>query len=197
MFHEPFEHWVHEGNKIVLVGEAAHPLAVRLMRDTISSHETLNDVLISWQPGGSHNSAMCIEDAVTLGKLFSYLAHQDQIPSLLSAYQELRQDRCAAIQKSEKSKLYFNLLPPGPEQHARDAALSQAAENAAKDWENMPEDMVSREWEEFRDLFGYDAQDAADNWWVHWGVLRERAAERHGVGGYVPEVQVSVDTIHA
>jgi salicylate hydroxylase len=24
-------------------------------------------------------------------------------------------------------------------------------------------------------LFGYDAEDEADNWWVQWGLLQERA----------------------
>lgn len=31
------------------------------------------------------------------------------------------------------------------------------------------------EWMEIRDVFGYDAEDAADNWWIEWGLLRERA----------------------
>ena len=25
---------------------------------------------------------------------------------------------------------------------------------------------------------GYDCEDEADNWWVQWGMLRERASER-------------------
>ena len=29
-------------------------------------------------------------------------------------------------------------------------------------------------WEELKGSFGYEAYDAADDWWVDWGVLRER-----------------------
>ena len=33
----------------------------------------------------------------------------------------------------------------------------------------------SPEWVEVKEIFGYNAEDDADNWWVQWGLLRERA----------------------
>ena len=33
-------------------------------------------------------------------------------------------------------------------------------------------------WEEIRTIFGYDCEDEADDWWVQWGLLRERALSR-------------------
>ena len=30
-------------------------------------------------------------------------------------------------------------------------------------------------WAEIKEMFGYDAEDEADNWWIEWGLLRERA----------------------
>ena len=33
-------------------------------------------------------------------------------------------------------------------------------------------------WEEIRTIFGYDCEDEADDWWVQWGLLRERAIGR-------------------
>ena len=30
-------------------------------------------------------------------------------------------------------------------------------------------------WEEIRTIFGYGCEDEADDWWVQWGLLRERA----------------------
>jgi len=38
----------------------------------------------------------------------------------------------------------------------------------------------SPQWEEIRTTFGYDCEDEADNWWVQWGLLRERAKETAG-----------------
>jgi salicylate hydroxylase len=29
-------------------------------------------------------------------------------------------------------------------------------------------------WEEFRGTFGYEAYDAADDWWVDWGIMAHR-----------------------
>jgi len=31
------------------------------------------------------------------------------------------------------------------------------------------------EWTQVKNIFAYDSEDAADNWWVEWGLLRERA----------------------
>ena len=30
-------------------------------------------------------------------------------------------------------------------------------------------------WDEHREVFGYDAEDAGDQWWVDWGLPAERA----------------------
>lgn len=34
------------------------------------------------------------------------------------------------------------------------------------------------QWDQVKELFGYDAEDQADDWWVKWGILRERAKDR-------------------
>lgn len=49
----------------------------------------------------------------------------------------------------------------------RDSGLNvlQASEDAEE----------SPEWVEIKEVFGYDAEDEADNWWVKWGLLRERS----------------------
>jgi len=38
-------------------------------------------------------------------------------------------------------------------------------------------------WEEIKNVFGYDAEDDADNWWVQWGILAMHAK------GYNVQVQ--------
>lgn len=34
------------------------------------------------------------------------------------------------------------------------------------------------QWEQVKELFGYDPEDQADDWWIKWGLLRERAKDR-------------------
>lgn len=50
--------------------------------------------------------------------------------------------------------------------------------NAAKGLNMFGTDDTAGEiWENNRVTFDYDGEEAADNWWMQWGVLRERAKE--------------------
>lgn len=64
-------------------------------------------------------------------------------------------------------------LPPGPERDVRDKQLHDAMQ-PVPEGEDVPETFLEREWEEFRGVFGYDPYEAADEWWVEWGVLPDR-----------------------
>lgn len=145
--YEPFDNWVHESGRVVLVGEAAHPL----------------------MPNGSHNAAMSIEDAMTLSTLFSLPATQSHTALLLSAYEELRQPRCTATQASELRKRDFVCLPLGPEQQARDDGLRDTSMRALLDWDEAEEEYLRETWEEYIDLFAFDAREAVEDWWTKWG----------------------------
>ncbi len=76
---------------------------------------------------------------------------------------------------------------PGEFQSARDdmmRAKQQAGVgilDATGDLEETPE------WVEIKEVFGYDAEDDADNWWVEWGLLRERA-RRNSSDSHMGEV---------
>ncbi|KAH7915576.1 hypothetical protein BJ138DRAFT_1077267 [Hygrophoropsis aurantiaca] len=160
--HEPFDNWVHESGKVVLVGEAAHPL----------------------MPNGSHNHSMSIEDAMTLSTLFSLPATRQHTPLLLSAYEELRQARCVKTQSSERQKRDFICLPHGPEQRARDDGLRGARERALLDWDDADDEFLRDTWEEYIELFAFDAKEAVEDWWTKWGpAVRARGANGAGTGG--------------
>lgn len=156
--------WVHESGPLVLVGEAAHPLP----------------------PGSIQEAALAIEDGAVLGKLFSHLHSRSQIRSLLYAFHEIRNDRCSRVTKKEIGDIQFMCLPPGDYQQMRDDVM-RAKRDAGKDVldsdadtgeeEEKGKGVGSAEWAEIVDVFGYDAEDDADNWWVMWGLLRERARE--------------------
>ena len=122
---------------------------------------------------------MAIEDGAVLGKLFSHLSSDRQISSFLYAFQEIRQPRTRAVRARDTHDLQYMLLPDGPEQAARDArmqALTRAGKNVLENLDG--EEKAGQLWETLCRIFGYDCEDEADDWWVQWGMLRERAFEQ-------------------
>lgn len=131
---------------------------------------------------------MALEDASVLAKLFSHLRTHDQIPSFLYAFQDLRQARVTKIRLLDMANIQFMTMPPSEMTCGRDAAM-RAKYDAGKDvLGGDDEDGNVAQWDENREIFGYDAEDEADNWWVEWGLLRERARE----GKIEMEVELSI-----
>ncbi|KZT09779.1 FAD/NAD(P)-binding domain-containing protein [Laetiporus sulphureus 93-53] len=165
--YEDLEDWVDDSGHLLLVGQAAHPIA----------------------PGAIQGAAMALEDAAVLAKLFSHLTRHEQIESFLCAFQDIRQKRCEVARQSEVGLLALVTMEDGPEQEARDKTMQtryRAGKNVfdSEDGENGVE---SEQWVEIRTIFGYDCEDEADNWWVQWGQLRERAKQGDsGING-IPE----------
>ena len=144
------------------------------------------------QPGTSHGASLAAEDGAVLGSLFSRLQtnSQDEIIRLLSAYQEIRQGRCTELSKSEYEKVHFSVLEKDdPMRVARDAGFAIARQQQSLDWANVDDDVLNRAWEEFKGSYAYDAYDAADDWWVDWGMLRERIR----AASYASETKSFVD----
>ncbi|KAJ6615878.1 hypothetical protein B0H10DRAFT_2039382 [Mycena sp. CBHHK59/15] len=151
---EPLEDWVSQSGRLLIIGTAAHPIP----------------------PGSIQESAMAVEDGAVLARLFSHLHTRDQIGQFLWAFQDIRQARCAAVAESETNIMYFTCMPAGEDQEARDQgfrakhAAGVEVLQAGADQEETPE------WREVKEVFGYDAEDEADNWWVSWGSLKRRSA---------------------
>ena len=126
---------------------------------------------------------MLMEDAAVLGKLFSYLQKEDQIPNILWGFQDLRQPRCASVKERETHRAKLFTLKYGPEQVSRDQLLSQGA------------DVGLYSLEEPRILFTYDCDEAGADWWHGWGQLQEVARRpRHHVAAPVKvDVEVEVE----
>ncbi|THH08943.1 hypothetical protein EW145_g2363 [Phellinidium pouzarii] len=166
----PIENWFDKEGHVVVVGQAAHYI----------------------NTAGNHVAAMGMEDAVILGGLFSRLKSRNQIKALLSAYQELRESRYEAVQASEADKLDVVTLPPGPKRDARDATMRKEREVGILELAKSPDEYLRTSLEEFR-VFGYDAFDEVDTWWVEWGVLLERmhgTHENNRVNGFGDQVIV-------
>lgn len=127
------------------------------------------------QAGSLQGAALAMEDSAALAKLFSHLRSEDQIPTFLHAFQELREGRCASVVKCEQGNLMFTMMPNGPQQEQRDNMLRK---QVAKGQPMLSSGEVHGQWEQVKELFAYDPEDQADDWWVKWGLLRERAKDR-------------------
>jgi salicylate hydroxylase len=139
---------------------------------------------------------MAIEDGAVLAKLFSHLRTEDQIPSLLSAFQDLRTPRCDFVRKKENGDISFMNLPPCEFQEGRDQTFRtkrDAGVGVLDSLEGSDEEELPQ-WVEIKELFGYDAEDDADNWWMEWGLLRERAKGTDLINGFVAPAEVKVAT---
>jgi salicylate hydroxylase len=64
------------------------------------------------------------------------------------------------------------MFPPGPEQQARDAEMQYFLHAGHGKWDD---DAYLGLWGQICKIWAYNAFDAADDWWVQWGMLRERA----------------------
>lgn len=120
---------------------------------------------------------MCIEDAAVFGGLFSRLRSWDQVPSLMEAYQDLRQERACSVARQDQSNADMTWLPSGPHRDARDAAMRVDKQCVV---DELSECMLRDQWDAISEVFGYSASDAAADWWAGWGVLGEMAKQRVG-----------------
>ncbi|RPD69780.1 FAD/NAD-P-binding domain-containing protein [Lentinus tigrinus ALCF2SS1-7] len=148
------EDWVSDDGRLVLIGEAAHP----------------------FPPSTIQGTAMAVEDGAVLAKLFSHLSSEDQIDSFLYAFQEIRQSRVRDVREAELAGI-FTITADGPEAAARDASMRAKAAKRINVLEG--EGSTESAWEEYGVVFGYNCEDEADEWWVQWGRLRQRALEVH------------------
>lgn len=158
-------------SRIVLIGEAAHTLLVCIHIQLDSA------VLTPLQPAGSYSTSMSIEDAAVFGTLFARLRSWDQVGWMTEAYQELRQKRVEFVRQAEKTDVDMVQMPQGPAQEARDAYLL-AQYSLGRDPSQFTEEMLRDQWQGIAAVFGYNAVEEAEDWWVNWGVLRERAQNR-------------------
>ncbi|KAJ7730764.1 hypothetical protein B0H16DRAFT_1427796 [Mycena metata] len=154
--HPALEGWVDKSSRFVVVGSAAHPIPV----------------------GSTQSYAMGLEDGAVLAKLFSHLSTESQISDFLYAFQDLRQPRCQTVLASETGIIQYMSMPNCPDQEKRDQGMMALAATGTNLFDVADGGEESPEWEEIKTVFGYDAEDEADNWWVSWGLLKQRSLAR-------------------
>ncbi|PSR82689.1 hypothetical protein PHLCEN_2v5976 [Hermanssonia centrifuga] len=117
---------------------------------------------------------MALEDAVVFSTLFSHLKSWDQVGSFVSAYQEIRETRTKAVNTVDVSNAELVRMPPGPNRDRRNESMRRAR----REWDD---DALRREFEGVAALFAYEAQDAAEEWWVNWGWFKKSETDRETV----------------
>lgn len=169
------DNWVHRGGRVIALGEAAHALPVC---QPSATRATLSLIYRqSFQSGSVQISALGVEDAAVFAKLFSHITSKEQIPMFLHAFQDIREDRCARVVHSEQRNLLFRMMPDGPEQEERDRTMRERHAQGLSVFDGSKGDKPAERWDTLKELFGYNAEDEADDWWIKWGLLRERAKQ--------------------
>jgi len=169
---KPLNKWVHDSGRVILLGDACHPMVVRYITDLPT--EVIVD--IRSQPYKSQGSAMAIEDAAVLGNLLSRISRISQLEPLLKAYQGLRLGRTASVQESSRLSGQILHLQDGPEQRERDEGMrkAMALELSSGSSRGSPREPAGNQnrWAgraETDAFFGYDADAEVDKWWAVHG----------------------------
>ncbi|TBU42614.1 FAD/NAD(P)-binding domain-containing protein [Dichomitus squalens] len=169
MDRKPLKTWIHPSFRVVLLGDACHPML----------------------PYRAQGAAMAIEDAAVLGNLLSRLEHPSQLSALLQAYQDLRLPRTAETQNQSRLNQKIFHLPDGPEQERRDADMRKATEielRRLREGAAKPADALEGSANQWADekksmaQFAYDADEAAEAWYREGGdgKLQEALAGARG-----------------
>lgn len=119
---DPLPRWT--AGAITLLGDAAHPMF----------------------PFLAQGAAQAVEDAAVLAQcLQRVVASAATVPDALEQYERLRRPRATRVQQLSRGRERENHLPDGPEQRARDLALTSADPLTHNDW-----------------LYGFDVQQDLD-----------------------------------
>jgi hypothetical protein len=110
-----------------------------------------------------HNSsgqgaAMAFEDAAVLGVLFASLKTKEQVPDILTIFEQVRQLRTLEVSRRSAAMRDVFAIPDGPKQQERDRQLRE--HKPFDGYANVLADPVLQKW-----LFGYDAIEEGTKAW--------------------------------
>lgn len=169
MDRKPLGKWIHDSGRVILLGDACHPMLVRYIVGLpfgITVDSTCS------KPHRAQGTAMAIEDAAVLGNLLSRISHISQLRLLLKAYEDLRLPRTAAVQESSRLNQHIFHLPDGQEQRRRDEDMRKAMVMELSDDSRSLRHELAGNQNQWADktkndtLFGYDADAEVDKWWA-------------------------------
>ncbi|KAH8819183.1 hypothetical protein F5884DRAFT_759808 [Xylogone sp. PMI_703] len=135
----PLPTWIAPGNKVVIIGDAAHAMV----------------------PYMSQGAAMAVEDGAALAAVLSLISDPTEVPEALQVFEEERMKRAGQMQQASllNGKLWH--FPDGPEQRMRDECMRPEVEGRSFSWSpNQWSDPVTQWW-----AYGYNAEKEAENAW--------------------------------
>jgi len=141
------ESWVSSSGRVLALGQAAHPFVA----------------------GATHCYSAALEDGAFIGRIFSHTRDPARVPEFLYAFQEHREPRCARMTAADNLYIQVMTMLDGEMQEGRDAGIRA---NHAAGRNAMDGDLQDVQ-DEFSFVFGYDAMDDADEWWINWGRFRD------------------------
>lgn len=151
------EGWVNKSGRLAVFGGAAHPLLVRPLRFHV--HFYLVTDVSFFQPFSHQESAMSLEDAVTLSEIlrrsrgrarFALSDVSGLVPYVLRSFETVRRSRCIQAQFMLRSGRLLFHLPDGEDQRRRDAAFRAGG-------------LLNEEEQQVELVF--DPIEAVDDWW--------------------------------
>lgn len=82
----------------------------------------------------------------------------------LGGFRDIREEQCRTVHKKERTGMQMVWLPPGPQRDARDHRFQ--AMMLREGWDDEGSRM---QWEEVGRIYGYNAREAVEDWWVSLG----------------------------
>ncbi|KAK7443754.1 hypothetical protein VKT23_015537 [Stygiomarasmius scandens] len=136
-----------------------------------STHQivVIGDAAPATLMNGAYNAAIAVEDAFSLGYLFSKIASRNHVSLFLNGYSEIRKTRAKFMRANDMGVLYGLSLPPGPQRDARNYAYSHTLGE-----DDLDDETLSQVWAAHIDQCNYNAIEAVDEWWHSWGSLIEK-----------------------
>jgi len=165
-----YDTWVHDSGKVVLVGDACHPMPMYAIQ----------------------KAATAIEDAAVLGNLFSRLASRDNIGLLLHAYQELRETRCALILQDEESRHHCHSLREGTEDDLEEREEELREKYLSR---HITPEQLEMLWGLGAQFVKYEVDPEVDGWWKDFGArMSSRDPEDRRMSGFL-DLGVATTTV--
>ena len=113
---DKLDHWVGEGGRVVLLGDACHPM----------------------MPYMAQGAAQATEDAACLASVLRSCANISDIPSALQLYERIRKPRATYIARNTRVLQQWLHLYDGPQQRRRDELMKKRNEQNPIFWAWQP-----------------------------------------------------------
>ncbi|KAG9239005.1 hypothetical protein BJ875DRAFT_415228 [Amylocarpus encephaloides] len=128
--------WSHPAGKFILLGDSAHAMIPYL----------------------GQGAAQCMEDAVVLSRLLEQARHREQIPDVLTVFEDIRKPRVLPLKRRSEEMRDVYCMQDGPQQAERDRQLRDMEPYA-----DYPIPWLDPEYLSW--MYSYDAVREADDGW--------------------------------